>query len=127
MANDDPASGPPRLAIGGRVEISPQAVATVARSALLSCYGVVGLHPGRRTQGLLGRLGHVDPLQGIAVQIRPEGVTLDLHIIVQYGVRISEVARNVMQSVAFSVERALGMPVTAVNVHVDGLHVAKDA
>jgi uncharacterized alkaline shock family protein YloU len=122
MASDDPASSPPRPVVGGRVEVSPQAVA-----ALLACYGVVGLHAGRRAQGLLGRLARPDPLQGIVVQMLPAGVTIEVHIVVEYGVRISEVARNVMQAVAYAVERALGMPVVAVNVFVDDLHVAKDA
>jgi len=44
--------------------------------------------------------------------------------VVEYGTRISEVAQNMMQSVKFNVERALGMQVAEVNVHVQGLRVS---
>ena len=43
---------------------------------------------------------------------------------IEYGVRISEVAQNIMESVKFAVEKALGLPVVQVNVHVQGLHVS---
>jgi uncharacterized alkaline shock family protein YloU len=39
----------------------------------------------------------------------------------EYGTRIGEVARNVQEHVRYAVERALGMPVTRVNVRVQGL------
>jgi uncharacterized alkaline shock family protein YloU len=38
--------------------------------------------------------------------------------------RISEVAHNIMESVKFNVEKALGIPVAQVNVHVQGLRVS---
>jgi uncharacterized alkaline shock family protein YloU len=106
--------------------VAPHAVATVARTAVLQCYGVVGLTRARRGPGLLHRRRRGQPLPGIEVEIAGDGVALTLHIVVEYGVRISEVARNVMNTVAFAVEKALGMPVREVNVHVDGLHVTRE-
>jgi uncharacterized alkaline shock family protein YloU len=45
-------------------------------------------------------------------------------VIIEYGTRIPAVARSVMNVVKFSVERALGIPVAEVNVHVEGLHIS---
>jgi uncharacterized alkaline shock family protein YloU len=44
---------------------------------------------------------------------------------VEYGTRISEVAHNLSSAVRYSVERTVGLPVLAVNVNVQGIHVAK--
>lgn len=124
MPSDDPAASRPPAAPAGRVEVSPQAVASIARAALVECYGVVGLAPARRGAAVLSRLGRPDPLAGVEVRVVEGEIVLTLHIVVEYGVRISEVARNAMRSVAFAVEKALGMPVREVNVNVDGLHIA---
>ena len=51
-------------------------------------------------------------------------ITIDLYVVIEYGTRISTVAHNIMSSVKFSVEKALGVPVSQVNVHVQGLRVS---
>ena len=124
MSSDDPAATAPNAGPTGRVDVSPQAIASVARTALVECYGVVGLAPARRSAAVLSRLGRSDPFAGIEVRLDDGQVSLTLHIVVEYGVRISEVARNVIENVAFAVQKSLGMPVREVNVHVDGLHIA---
>jgi uncharacterized alkaline shock family protein YloU len=51
-------------------------------------------------------------------------IIIDVYVIIEYGTRIAAVARSVMNVVKFSVERALGLPVAEVNVHVEGLRVS---
>ena len=46
---------------------------------------------------------------------------ITLHVIVSYGVRISEVAKNVMERVKYSVEEVTGLKVNRVDVHVQGV------
>ena len=58
------------------------------------------------------------------VEVTEDGVVIDLYLIVEYGTRISEVARGVIHRVAYTVEQALGVPVLAVNVHVQALRVS---
>ena len=45
-------------------------------------------------------------------------------VVVEYGTRITSVANSVANSVRFHVEKALGMPIHAVNVHIQGLRVS---
>ena len=52
---------------------------------------------------------------------------IDLYVIMEYGVRVSEVAHNIMQSVKFNVEKALGVPVAEINVYVQGLRISDPA
>jgi uncharacterized alkaline shock family protein YloU len=49
-----------------------------------------------------------------------------LYVIVEYGTRISEVAHNIVSAVKFRVEKALGISVSGVNVHVQGLRVSQE-
>jgi uncharacterized alkaline shock family protein YloU len=111
----------------GRIEISPHAIAIIAGDAVLRCYGVVGVANKSLIDGLADLLQPDRWVRGVEVQVREGQVIVDLYVIVQYGTRISEVAHGVMNSVKYALEQALGMPIAAVNVHVQGLHVSNDS
>jgi uncharacterized alkaline shock family protein YloU len=111
----------------GRIEISPHAIATIAGDAVLRCYGVVGVANKSLIDGLADLLQPDRWGRGVEVQVREGQVVVDLYVIVQYGTRISEVAHGVMSNVKYALEQALGMPIAAVNVHVQGLRVPNDS
>jgi uncharacterized alkaline shock family protein YloU len=104
----------------GKIEISPTAVASLANHAVLKSYGVVGMS-SRNLAQLLSR----DSKRGVRVRVENGEITIDLYVIIEYGTRISEVAHNIMENVNFAVEKALGVPVAQVNVHVQGLRVSE--
>lgn len=106
----------------GRVEITPTAIASIAGQAVLKSYGVVGLS-SRSGRGLLS-LSPDNIRKGIEINIIDNEIIIDLYVIIEYGTRISTVAHNIMQNVKFSVEKAMGVPVAQVNVHVQGLRVS---
>ena len=111
----------------GRVEVSPLAVAAIASAAVLESYGVVGIASKTFRDGLVDRLAHDGSHRGVDAHVSDGHITVDLYVILEYGVRMSEVARNIMSVVKFRVEKALGMPVAQVNVHIQGLRVSVDA
>ncbi len=100
----------------GSIHISPRAIATIAYHALRQTYGVVGLAPKNRLQALTR-----DPLQGIEVHYDDQGLEIDVYIIVEYGTNLRTVASSAANQVRYAVERALGLPIKAVNVHIRGL------
>src|SRR5919112_275202 len=57
--------------------------------------------------------------QGIGVTGTPDGVRIDLHVVVEYGLNLAEVAATVRSRVAYEVERLTGLPVAAVEVHIE--------
>jgi len=59
--------------------------------------------------------------QGVQVRMVNDHMVLDVYVALEYGLRISEIAHNIMSSVKFSVEKMLGVPVAQVNVNVQGL------
>jgi uncharacterized alkaline shock family protein YloU len=107
----------------GSIQISPNAVATIAYHATLTSYGVVNLAPKNLMEGITSTLTKVAP-HGVAVHYNGEDIDIDVHIIIEYGTRITSVANSVANTVRYRVEKALGMPVHAVNVHVQGLHIS---
>ena len=109
----------------GSINISPNAVATIAYQAILQSYGVVGLAPKNIAEGLAQTITK-EPSRGVSVHYSGEDIDIDIHIIVEYGTRITSVANSVANAVRFKVEKALGMPVNKVNVHIQGLRVSID-
>jgi uncharacterized alkaline shock family protein YloU len=105
----------------GGIHISPGAVATIAYHATLQSYGVVGLAPKNIADGIVNAITR-DPTHGISVNYNGEDI--DIHIIVEYGTRINSVAESVANTVRFQVEKALGLKVNTINVHVAGLRVS---
>ena len=108
----------------GKIEVSPLAIATIASRAVLECYGVVGMASSSLRHGLAELLNPDHSRRGVEVELQGERIVIDLYLVLEYGVRISEVAHNVMESVKFNVERVVGIPVAQVNVHVQGLRVS---
>jgi uncharacterized alkaline shock family protein YloU len=107
----------------GRIEISPQAIATLAGEAVLRCYGVVGMANKNLIDGIADLLQPDRWGRGVDVRVRDGKVIVDLYVIIQYGTRISEVAHGVMHGVQYALEQALGVEVAEVNVHVQGLRM----
>ena len=65
-----------------------------------------------------------EPLRGITVRYKEDDIDIDINIIVEYGTRIASVAESVANTVRFHVEKALGLHVKSVNVHVAGLRIS---
>ncbi len=104
--------------------MSPQAIGTIAGRAVTECYGVVGIAARRLRYGAAELLPPGRYHQGVEVQFHNEQIIIDLYVVLEYGLRISEIAHNIMSSVKFAVEQMLGMPVVQVNVNVQGLRVS---
>lgn len=109
----------------GIVDISPTAVTTIASRAVNQCYGVVGMANKNIVNGIANLLSR-DSQRGIEVTVDGQDITIDIYVIVEYGVRIRAVAESVQHTVQFHVEKAVGLPVQAVNVYIQGLRLSKE-
>jgi uncharacterized alkaline shock family protein YloU len=111
----------------GRIEISPHAIATIAGDAVLECYGVVGMANKNLIGGLADLLQPDRWGRGVDVTVRNGQVSVDLYVIVEYGTRLSEVAHGVTGQVKYALEQSLGIPISEVNVHVQGLRMSNES
>jgi uncharacterized alkaline shock family protein YloU len=109
----------------GSIDISPTTVTTIASHAVNQCYGVVGMANKNLVNGIANLLSR-DAQRGVEVIIEDGEITIDVYVIVEYGTRIRTVAESVQNTVQFHVEKALGLPVQAVNVYIQGLRLEKD-
>lgn len=114
--------GDEKTSLGG-IHISPNAVATIAYHATLQSYGVVGLAPKNLAEGIVSSITR-EPSRGISVRYKGDDIDIDINVVVEYGTRINSVAESVASTVRFHVEKALGLHVNSVNVHVAGLRIS---
>ena len=105
----------------GKIEVLPNAIHSIAVEATLTCYGVLGMASPHLRNGQAVLLTPEHSNQGVRIQILDDQLTIDVYVALEYGLRISEIAHNIMSTVKFSTEKMLGIPVTQVNVNVQGL------
>jgi uncharacterized alkaline shock family protein YloU len=108
----------------GRITISSDAIAHIVGETARECYGVVGMAARGPVGKLLGRRERLT--QGIQISHGSgegdgsgDGVTIDLRVIVEYGLNLAEVASTIRNRVSYEVARLTGLPVQAVEVHID--------
>lgn len=109
----------------GSITIDDQVLATLAGLAAMECYGVVGMASRNATQGIFELLKMEQLTKGIKVTTIDDKTSIDLHIVLQYGVKISAVADNIISRIKYSVETFSGVIVDNVNIFVQGIRVQK--
>ena len=105
----------------GKIEVLPNAIHTIAIQATSECYGVVGITAPRLHNGQAVLLPPEQSNQGVQVRVVNEQLIIEVYVALEYGLRMSEIAHNIMSSVKFSIERMLGVHVAQVNVNIQGL------
>ena len=99
----------------GRITIASDVIVQIVGHTAAECYGVVGMS----AKGLKRLLARDKLTQGIGVSADGDGLRLDLHVVVEYGLNLAEVAATVRSRVAYEVERLTGLAVAAVEVHIE--------
>ncbi|OEH85762.1 hypothetical protein BHU72_02985 [Desulfuribacillus stibiiarsenatis] len=111
----------------GVVYIGEQVIAAVAGMAAIDSYGIVGMASRHQIKDGIAELLKKDNLaKGIEVKFEDGKIRLIIHIVVSYGVKISEVAQNVQEKVKYVLENLTGVPVEEVSVIVQGVKVSAE-
>ena len=102
------------------IKISNDVVASIAGVAVSEVSGVYGMAGGitekKKKQGLA---------KGIKVEVGEKDTKIDVNIIVEYGVRIPDVAFEIQNRVKKAVETMTGLNVSSVNIHVQGINIGE--
>ncbi|MGB9813470.1 MAG: Asp23/Gls24 family envelope stress response protein [Thermovenabulum sp.] len=107
----------------GTINISREVIAVLAGNAAVECYGLVGMVSQKMSDGIIELLGRENLGKGVEVHIDDNSLTVDLYIAVQYGIKISEVAHNVIEKVHYNLNKYLGIAPDKVNVIVKTVRV----
>ena len=107
----------------GNITVAKEVVEMIAGMAAMDCYGLVGMVAQDIQSGISSILGIESIRKGVAVRNSEDGLVVDVYVIVGYGVKIKEVAYNVMQKVSYFLRNNAGLEVATVNVNVKGVRV----
>lgn len=111
----------------GNVRISADVVSTIAGIATTELDGVAGMYSSF-AGGIAEKLGaKKNPSKGVKIDMTEETVSIDLYIVVDYGVRIPELSWEIQENVKNNVETMTGLTVEKVNIHIEGVSFAKEA
>ena len=108
----------------GTILIDNDVIATYAGSVAVECFGIVGMAAVNMKDGLVKLLKRDYLSHGINVQVNDDNeITIDFHVIVSYGVSISTVTDNLIETVKYKVESFTGMTIKKINIYVEGVRV----
>ena len=79
----------------GTIKIDDNVIATIAGLSAMESYGIVGMASKNAADGFFELLKWDHFTKGISVVSKEEKLNIDLHIIVEYGVQISVVSKNI--------------------------------
>ncbi|AUS09287.1 Asp23/Gls24 family envelope stress response protein [Laceyella sacchari] len=111
----------------GQIEVANEVIATVAGIAAMDCYGLVGMASRSQLKdGITELLRRENLSKGIEVRSEHGEIVIDMHIIVGYGTKISEVAHNVQSKVRYTLDQMIGLKVNQVNIFVQGVRLVNE-
>ncbi|BCV21784.1 Asp23/Gls24 family envelope stress response protein [Moorella sp. Hama-1] len=104
----------------GTIKIANEVVAIIAGLAATEIEGVAGMSGGI-AGGITELLGRKNLAKGVKVEVGEKEAAVDLFIVVNFGVRIPDVAIKIQENVKKAIEGMTGLQVVEVNVHVQGV------
>lgn len=110
----------------GHIVISEEVIAQISGVTAMECYGVVGMAARNVKDGIVHLLKGESLTKGIAVRLNDNKANIDFHVIVEYGTKISAVADNLMSTVKYKVQDALGIEVESIKIFIEGVRVDKE-
>lgn len=110
----------------GNIKIAVDVVSTIAGIATIEIEGVANMYSSI-AGGLVEIFGtKKNPSKGVKVEMKEDSVVVDLYIVVDYGIRIPELAWEIQENVKNSIETMTGLEVEKVNIHVEGVSFEKE-
>ena len=111
----------------GNIKISVDVVTTIAGIAAAEIDGVSNMYSSFVDE-FAQRLGaKKSSSQGVRVEMNGDTAGIDLYIVVDYGIKIPELAWCIQENVKKKVESMTGLEVSHVNIHIEGISFEKAA
>ena len=108
----------------GTVNVSTGVYTDIAGTAASNCFGVKGMAARSVRDGVYHVLRKEAVGKGVKIRFHEDGsISIDLHIVVDYGVNLSAVGASIISEVRYVVTSCTGTEVRAVNVYVDSMMI----
>ena len=106
----------------GDILISDAVLSDITGAAATSCYGVKGMAYRSMTDGLVHVLGPAAMSKGVHITQHDEGdISIELQIIVESGVNMTAISREIISQVRYLVNKNTGAHIRSVDVFVDSI------
>lgn len=106
----------------GKITISEAYLSKLIGHEVTSCFGVVGMVPSNSKQKIIGRFQKNEPIDtGVKVTGNNDKITVEIHIVVTYGMNINAIAMSITEKVKYKVKDSTGITVERVTVKIDGI------
>ncbi|MDW7740031.1 MAG: Asp23/Gls24 family envelope stress response protein [Bacillota bacterium] len=110
---------------GDSIRISSEVVAVIVGIVSSDIPGIAGMSGGL-VGGIAEKLGKRDLTRGVKVQVNEDRVTIDLNVIVEYGMSIVDSTDKLKKEIRCSVEKTTGLKVEAININVLGINIPEE-
>lgn len=107
----------------GDITISHAVIADIAGAVVNKCYGVVGMAYRNKKDGIVNLLKGDKMAKGVRISVENNGIVIEIHIIVEYGVNIHAICDSIVNNVRYKLESKTGLKVNKVNVQVESVRV----
>ena len=108
----------------GEIKISEDVVSVVAGLAVGEVDGVEVANS--ITDGIVEKFVKKNYGRGIRVEMSEKDVTVDVHVVVDYGIKIPDVAWQLQETVKKNIENMTNLTVLGVNIFVEGISIERD-
>lgn len=105
----------------GKVNIADDVIGVISTIAASEIKGIKAL-TGTFQDDVLEMIGKKNFNKGIHIEMNNNVVLVELSVIVDYGTKIHEIAREVQENVKLAIESMTGLEVAAVNVNIEGIN-----
>ena len=107
----------------GQIEISAKFLANSAGYVATKCYGVVGMVQRGSKDGIAKLLKIENMDKGVKVRTNDNVISIDLHIMAEYGININTVCQSIKENVKYHIESQTQQKIKEVNVFVESVRV----
>lgn len=111
--------------IPGTLRVSNDVIADLAGYAALECYGVVGMAYTDAQDATVRLLTLGSLRKGIDVASENGRIKVDLHVVLEQGVNMSSVSRNLESAVRFTLKEVAEIETVDVAIHVEDMRLTK--
>ena len=105
----------------GIVRISDEVIGVIASLAASEIEGVAGMSAGLVEDISKKLTGKKNVSKGVKVTMDNDSAVIDLHMAVEYGIKIPDMSLKVQKNVKNTVETMTGLNVSLVNIHVQSI------
>ena len=111
--------------IGGTLTVADGVISDLIGYAALETFGVVGMAAPSFQDGFVKLLPARVLRRGVTIEKGANGLLIGLYVIIEHGVNLMTVSKNLVDRVRFVVENYADQKIADISVHVQGIRVRK--